>query len=46
MPVVCFNGPKVKGLSREAKRAGVTKLLVDQAEAETVMAEAVKVMNG
>jgi len=38
MPVVCFNGPKVKGLSREAKRAGVTKLLVDQAEAETVMA--------
>ena len=45
MPVVLFNGPKVKGLSREAKRAGVASFLLHPAEPERVITEATKVMS-
>ncbi len=44
LPVVLFNAPKVKGLSREARRVGVQKLLAIPTDVEAVQKEAVKVM--
>ena len=44
LPVVLFNAPKVKGLSKEARRAGVSKFILDDSDADMVLTEAVKVM--
>lgn len=44
VPVVLFNAPKVKGLSKEARRAGVAKFLSIELDTDMVMNEAVKVM--
>jgi len=45
LPLVLFNAPKVKGMSREAKRAGVTKFLSHPAELDLVMAETIKALD-
>jgi len=39
-----FNAPKVKGLSKEARRAGVSKFILSDLDPETVLHETVKVM--
>ncbi len=44
LPVVLFNAPKVKGLSKEARRAGCSKFIVTDWDADRVLTEAVKVM--
>jgi DNA-binding NtrC family response regulator len=44
LPVVLFNVPKIKGFSKEARRAGVSKFILSDLDAETVLHEAVKVM--
>jgi DNA-binding NtrC family response regulator len=44
LPVVLFNAPKVKGLSKEARRAGCAKFLVTDGNAEKLLSETVKVM--
>jgi DNA-binding response OmpR family regulator len=44
LPVVLFDAPKVKGLSREARRAGVQRCLTTPMDAEAVRNEAIKVM--
>ena len=44
LPLVLFNAPKVKGMSREAKRAGATKFLSHPIEPDEVMAETVKIL--
>lgn len=44
VPVVMFNAPKVKGLSKEARRAGVSKFILSDLDPETVLHETVKVM--
>lgn len=46
LPLVLFNAPKVKGMSREGRRAGVTKFISDPAEPDQVMAETLKALNG
>lgn len=45
LPLVLFNGPKVKGLSREARRAGVARFLAHPLDTEKVMTETAKVLN-
>jgi hypothetical protein len=44
LPVLLFDAPKIKGLSREARRAGVQRLLVAPVDVEMVRNEAIKVM--
>jgi len=44
LPVLLFDAPKVKGLSKEARRAGVERLLVSPVNIEAVRNEAIKVM--
>ena len=44
MPLMLFNGPNAKSVSREARRHGVTRFLAQPVEVETVMAEAMKVL--
>ena len=44
VPVVMFNAPKVKGLSKEARRAGVSKFILSDLDPEAVLHETVKVM--
>jgi len=44
LPVVLFNAPKLKGLSKEARRVGVARLLATPMKVETVHDEALKVM--
>ena len=44
MPLVLFNGPKTKDIAREARRLGVSRVLAQPAQIETVMAEAMKVL--
>jgi DNA-binding NtrC family response regulator len=44
LPVVLFDAPKVKGLTREARRAGVQRCLSSPIDIETVRQEAIKVM--
>ncbi len=46
LPLVLFNGANVKGLSREARRAGVTRFLLQPSEIETVLSETMEVVNG
>ena len=45
LPLVLFNGPKVKGLSREAKRAGVSRFLIHPTDAQEIISETLKVLN-
>ncbi len=42
--VVLFDAPKVKGLSREARRAGVSRFLASPIDAELILTETVKTM--
>ena len=44
LPLVLFNAPKVKGLSREARRAGVERFLVSPLDPDTVLAETRRVI--
>ena len=44
LPVVLFNVPKIKGFSKEARRAGVSKFILSDLDAETVLHETIKVM--
>ena len=44
LPVVLFNAPKVKGLSKVARRAGAAKFIATPADAQTILSETVKVM--
>lgn len=44
LPVVLFDAPEGKDLSKEAKRAGVERFLVRPVDVETVRQEAIKVM--
>ena len=44
LPVVLFNAPKVKGLSKEARRAGVAKFIQIDVDAHLVYVEATKLM--
>ena len=44
LPVVLFNAPKVKGLSKEARRVGVRKFLCADADPLAVYEEVMKVM--
>ncbi len=44
LPVVLFNAPKDKGLSKEARRVGAVKFIVSPTDIDLVMSEAVKVM--
>jgi len=44
LPVVLFDAPKVKGLSREARRAGVSRLVATPADPEQILTETVKAM--
>ena len=44
LPVILFNGPKVKGLSKEARRAGVAKFLASPMDLETLVSAARVVM--
>ncbi len=44
LPVVLFNAPKVKGLSKEARRAGVSKFISADVDPNAVFLEAMKVM--
>jgi DNA-binding response OmpR family regulator len=44
VPVVMFNAPKVKGLSKEARRAGVAKFILSDLDPAIVLHETVKVM--
>jgi DNA-binding NtrC family response regulator len=44
LPVVLFNAPNVKGLSKEARRAGCAKFLVLDSDSEKLLNETVKVM--
>ena len=44
LPVVLFNAPKEKGLSDEARRAGVKRFLVTPVDVQTVHNEAIKAM--
>ena len=43
LPVILFDAPKVKGLSREARRAGAAKFLPSPIDAKAVLAAALKV---
>lgn len=43
LPVVLFNGPKVKGLSKEARRAGVAKFLLTDTDTQSLLSETMKV---
>ena len=42
LPVVVFDGPKVKGLSREARKAGVTKFLPSPVDVQTLLDQAIR----
>lgn len=44
LPVVVFNAPRAKGLSREARRLGIARLLGSPTKIESVLSEALKVM--
>lgn len=44
LPVVLFNAPNVKGLSKEARRAGCAKFLMLDFDSERLLDEAVKSM--
>ena len=44
LPLVLFDAPKQKGLSREARRAGVERLLVSPMDADIILAETLKVV--
>ena len=44
LPVVLFNAPNEKGLSREARRAGVKRFLATPTDIQAVHNEAIKVM--
>lgn len=42
LPVVLFNGPKIKGLSKEARRAGVAKFLLSDTDTQSLLSETMK----
>ncbi len=44
LPVVLFDAPKVKGLSREARRAGVSRFLATPIDPDRILTETVKAM--
>ena len=44
LPVVLFNAPKEKGLSKEARRAGVKRCIATPIDIQAVHKEAVKAM--
>lgn len=43
LPVVLFNGEKVKGLSKEARRAGAAKFLLADTDTQSLLSETMKV---
>ena len=44
LPVVLFNAPKQKGLSKEARRAGCAKFIACEFDTDRLLSEAVKVI--